>query len=90
MDTTKGFRIGPDGKYPPEFYEGGAERLVVIPMSNVVVKDDVFECMEIDDLGYVTIWTKDRVWFLVREGNGGLIEKLRYVQRHPSDAKVVA
>jgi hypothetical protein len=83
MDTTKGFRIGTDGKYPAEFSECGTDRLAVIPISIIVQKDDIFDCMEIGDSGCVTIWTKQRVWFLAREGNDGIVEKLRYVQRNP-------
>ena len=62
----------------------------VIPLSTVLVGNDTFECMEIDDKGHVTIWTIDKVWFLTREGVGGQIEKLRYVPRHPPKRQQVA
>src|ERR1044071_1571869 len=48
------------------------------------------DCMEIDDAGRVTIWTKQKVWFLTRDGADGRIEKLRYVPRHPPSPKHVA
>ena len=37
----------------------------------------------------VTIWTRDQVWFLVREGINGKIEKLRYVPGNPPTAETV-
>ena len=84
LNTTNAFRIGPDGQYPPEMRECPAtERAGVIPLSQIVSKDDAFECMDIADYGYVCIWTRQKVWFLAREGSEGRIEKLRYVLRHP-------
>ena len=63
------------------------EGAAIIPMSMILGEDDAFECMEVDDGGYVRIWTRDKVWFLVREGINGKIEKLRYVPRNPPGAK---
>lgn len=56
----------------------------IIPISMLLRGSDEFECMEITDLGDVTVWTRDKVWFLVREGTGQQIEKLRYIPRHPT------
>jgi hypothetical protein len=50
------------------------EGVAVIPLSTILAEGDVFECMEVGDCGDVTIWTRDKVWFLAREGNGGKIE----------------
>ena len=84
LDTSKAFRIGAGGEYPPELHQGPtAERVAVIPLSKLVSGDDAFECMEVTDHGYVCIWTRNKVWYLSREGNEGRIEKLRYVLRHP-------
>ena len=55
----------------------------VVPLATILNNGDVFECMEIEDSGWVIIWTRNKVWFLAREGQGGRIEKLRYVPRHP-------
>ena len=57
------------------------------PLSTILGPGDVFECMKVGDFGEVMIWTRDRVWFLAREGYGGQIEKLRYVPRNPPGAK---
>ena len=48
----------------------------------IVFDDDEFECMDISDYGDVQIWTKKRVWFLLRKETAGM-EKLIYVDRHP-------
>jgi len=80
LDTSNAFRIGPDGKYSPEM---SAEGAAVIPLSMIVSEGDKFDCMEVTDHGHVNIWTRDKVWFLTREGNDWRIEKLRYVPRHP-------
>lgn len=48
----------------------------------VIFDDDVFECMEVTDYGDVMIWTRDKVWILLRK-NTNEIEKLMYLQRHP-------
>ena len=68
----------------------GPQGSAVILLSTIVVGDDTFDCMEIDDAGRVTIWTKQKVWFLTRDGADGRIEKLRYVPRHPPSPKHVA
>ncbi len=67
----------------------GGQSAAVIPLSLIIGGDDTFDCMEIDDYGHVTIWTKQKVWFLTRDGVGGQIEKLRYVPRHPPTPKDV-
>ena len=61
----------------------GGDGAFVVQISTILVRDDIFECMEIADGGHVTIWTRDKVWFLTRDGVGGQIEKLRYIPRHP-------
>jgi hypothetical protein len=66
---------------------GLREGVATISLSTILTGEDVFECMEIEDDGYVMIWTRDKVWFLAREGNGGRIEKLRYVPRNPPTPK---
>jgi len=86
FDTSKGFKLGPDGKYPSDYSDGKGEKPAVIPLSTIIVGDDVFECMEISDSGWVVIWTREKVWYLAREGNSSQIEKLRYVPRHPPSA----
>jgi hypothetical protein len=90
LDTSRAFRIGPDGQYPPEYSEAGVDRAAVIPLSTFLSGNDAFECMEIDDSGWVVIWTKRKVWFLAREGNDWRIEKLRCVPRNPPETKGVA
>jgi len=84
LDTSNAFRVGPDGKYPSEMFQcPPAERAAIIPFSLIVSEGDEFDCMEVTDYGHVHIWTRDKVWFLTREGNNFQIEKLRYVPRHP-------
>jgi hypothetical protein len=84
LDTSKGFRVGADGSYPPEMSQcPAAQRAAVIPLSMIVLEGDEFECMEVSDYGHVFIWTQEKVWFITREGNDWQIEKLRYVPRHP-------
>jgi hypothetical protein len=68
----------------------GPQGAAIIQISTIVVGEDSFDCMEINDAGHVTIWTKEKVWFLTREGVGGQIEKLRYVPRHPPNPKNAA
>jgi len=88
LNTADAFRVGPDGHYPPDYHSGGNDRAAVIPLSTVIFGDDIFECMDVDDFGHVLIWTRDKVWFLNREGINGGIEKLRYLPRHPPDARL--
>ena len=54
----------------------------MIPLPTIICGDDVFESMEVDHFGYVMIWTRDKVWFLAREGDNGQGEKLRFLPRH--------
>ena len=82
LDTSAAFRRGPDRNYSNE-YSQSSDKGAVIDQTLIVQYGDAFECMEIDDFGLVTIWTSQKVWFLVRDGLAGGIEKLRYVQRHP-------
>ena len=84
LNTATAFRVGADGSYPPEMNEvPNSERACVIPLSLVVQDGDTFECMEINEQGHVCVWTREKVWFLTREGNDSKVEKLRYVPRHP-------
>jgi hypothetical protein len=80
LDIANASRIGIDGRYPAG---KSSEMGCVIPLTQIEREGDVFECMEVADYGHVYIWTRDKVWFLAREGNYGRIEKLRYVPRHP-------
>jgi hypothetical protein len=80
LDTSRAFRLQADGQYPPGFKPSGKEGVVEISM--VIRGDDVFERMSISDYGDVCIWTRDKVWVLLRRGSGGM-EKLMYVLRHP-------
>ena len=59
------------------------EGAVVCPRSTILRWEDVFEGMEIGEHGQVTIWTRDKVWFLATDGNEDRIEKLRFLPRHP-------
>lgn len=81
LDVSTAYRIGNDGRYATD-YSPRSSRGAVVDCS-MVLAGDVFECMEVDEGGRVTIWTRDKVWFLTREGSGGCIEKLRYVPRNP-------
>src|SRR5262245_50084892 len=84
LDTSKGFRLGADGHYPSEMSSvPPAKRACVIALSTIVRGADEFECMEVSDYGDVFIWTREKVWFITREGNDWQIEKLRFVPRHP-------
>jgi len=84
LDTRNAFRPAADGSYPAEMFQKPiAERAAVITLPYIQRGDDVFECMAIDDYGYVLIWTRDKVWFLAQEGIDDLVEKLRCLPRHP-------
>lgn len=48
--------------------------------------NDEFEAMAISDYGDVCIWTKKKVWFLLRRGE--MMEKMMFVQRHPDSVEV--
>lgn len=82
LDTSRAFRVGENGQMPSDYSPGG-EHGAVIDRRSVIWDDDVFECMEIDDDGQVTIWTRDKVWCLFRKL--GRMEKLIYLPRHPSE-----
>jgi len=82
LDIAAAYRRGQNGQYPEE-YSGSLDRGAIIDQAFLVKDGDIFECMEIDDFGHVTIWTSQKIWFLVRDGSSGGIEKLRYVPRHP-------
>jgi hypothetical protein len=87
LDTSKAFRIGADGQYPPEMRQCPiAERVAVYPLSKILSGGDTFECMEVSDYGHVYIWTRQKVWFIVHEGIEGRVEKLKYVPRHPPES----
>lgn len=49
--------------------------------------NDELDMMEITLYGAVTIWTRNRVWFVANEA--GHIEKLRFVPRHPPAGEVI-
>ena len=83
LDTSMGHRLQSNGEYG-DGYTPSSPRGAVIPLSAVIIEDDQFEAMEIDDYGQVCVWTRDRVWALFRVGNEGGIEKLQYLPRHPS------
>ena len=55
----------------------------IFTFESAVQSDDIFEVTEISEYGHVMIWTRDKVWCLVREGNNAGMEKMRYVPRHP-------
>ena len=82
IDVGLGWRRGSDGKYPSN-YSQSSGRGAIIDQKFVVSCDDEFECLEIDDFGHVTIWTRKKVWLLTRTGHQSGIEKLIYVPRHP-------
>ena len=85
LNTADAFRAGSDGQYPAQMFETPSpERRAVITQQYVLRGDDVFECMEIGDYGFVIIWTRDKVWFIKKEGTNGMIEKLTCLPRHPN------
>ncbi len=64
-----------------QYAEGEIEhRGVVVPETNFVASDDEFEAMEINAIGHVTIWTRDYVFGIIRDGNA---ERFRGFPRHP-------
>lgn len=84
LNTAGAFHAAPDGRYPPAMWEKPiSERAAVISSSYILRDGDTFECMQIDDSGYVLIWTRNKVWFIAREGDNDVVEKLRYYPRHP-------
>lgn len=79
VDTSNAFRRGADGCYP----EGCSQsRGRIIDLDLIVYDGDVFESMEVDDYGNVYIWTRQKVWVLLRKETANL-EKLIYVPRYP-------
>lgn len=65
-------------------YEVGM-KAIIFEHDVLSFRDDELEVMEVTDTGRVTIWTKDRVWFVDHD------EKLRFVPRHPPKSeKLVA
>ena len=79
LDTSNAYRRDRDGKYPQDYKP---DRGAVIDLGVVLSDDDAFECMEVTDYGDVTIWTRDKVWHLLRK-NTNHMEKLLYLHRHP-------
>src|SRR5689334_8628096 len=71
-----------NGQYPsiPDLTVVGA--VVTISMIIPYWSDDVFEIMEIDDIGNVTIWTKYSVWRLHKDRG---LEKLLALPRNPPE-----
>lgn len=84
LNIEHGFRINCAGAYPQD-YSPSSEKGAVVPLQHIVLEHDQFEAMQVSDSGHVTIWTRDRVWFLVHEGNDQQIERMKYVPRNPRD-----
>jgi hypothetical protein len=57
----------------------------VVTKDQIVTEDDEFEVMEITDYGKVAIWTKKRVWTLLRQGD---MERLTFLPRHPQFSQI--
>lgn len=76
LDTSQGVNI--------DSTEYGAGLKAIISeqelfwMREMGLDDDELEAMEIGPGGYVLIWTKYKIWYVI-EG-----ETLRYIPRHPS------
>lgn len=83
LNTGQGFRVNTNGVYPPD-YTPSSEQGAVVPIEHIVFDNDQFEAMEVTDSGHVNIWTRDRVWFLMREGSNNQIERMKFVQRNPN------
>jgi hypothetical protein len=81
LDTRGAFRRGIDGKYPQD-YESSSSRAAIIDLGMIVYDGDVFERMEVTEYGDVLVWTRQKVWLLLRKNTAGM-EKLIYVPRHP-------
>jgi hypothetical protein len=81
LDTSAAFRRGRDGKYPQD-YEAASSRGAIIDLGIIVYDGDDFESMEVNDYGDVLVWTRQKVWLLLRKNTAGM-EKLIYVPRHP-------
>src|SRR5258707_962514 len=86
LDTSVAFRRGRDGKYPQD-YEAPSSKGAIIDLAMIVSDGDVFESMEVTDYGDVLIWTRQKVWLLLRMNTSGM-EKLIYVPRHPPNQKL--
>ncbi len=82
LDISCGFYPEADGQHSEEFFSS-SDNGAVVRIEDILWDDDVFEAMEIDDLGHVLIWTRDRVWFLQRQGRDLTVEKLIFLPRHP-------
>ena len=82
LDTSRAFYPEADGQYSQEFFSS-SDNGAVVQIEDILWDDDEFEAMEIDDLGHVLIWTRDRVWFFARQGKEGTVEKLIFLQRNP-------
>ena len=80
LDIHKAYRKL-NGRYPEE-YSPNSEKGAIIEIDTILNEDDSFEAMEITDFGYVTIWTKNKVWFLTRDH--GKLERLKYIARNPT------
>jgi hypothetical protein len=81
LDTSAAFRRGLDGKYPQD-YGPSSSRGAIVDLGMIVYESDVFESMEVNDYGDVLVWTRHKVWLLLRRNTAGM-EKLIYVPRHP-------
>jgi len=84
LNICKGFRLGSNGQYPEEYFEQKPdEQCAIIELSSLLESNDKFEALEIDESGWVQIWTKNKIWFLVNEGNENIIERLKFLRRNP-------
>ena len=63
-------------------------RGLIVTQEDISYPGDMFEAMRVDDYGHVTIWTRNRVWFMRLEGAEVIIEKLQCVDRNPSENEV--
>jgi len=72
LDTSKAYFPMDSGLYPNELH-ASIENGAAIQIESVLRDGDEFEAMEVDDFGDVTIWTRDRVWYI-----GLSLRKIRY------------
>ena len=84
LNISHGFKLNANGQYPPEYFEQHPEsQCAIIELKTLLFDSDEFEALEIGEYGWVQIWTKNKIWFLITEGNDNRIERLKFLNRNP-------